>query len=1021
MPRTQEQEARYQQLLSELAANDALKAEYAQRAQATQAEIGKSKEASMEQAEAQKPRMAAAPPSAGAGYGMTPQPQSLAEEQGKFETARQMVGMGMRVAPSLVEAIMSRGRPSPGLLRELTKYAGLETLGEFLGETVEPGKYRPGELVAAPIRGAVSPSLGLLKTVGTTAATQVGGGMVQRAVEGEDVVKGRNILKDLIPAGMVVAPKAVTGTAGWFQDILEKASERAAKIEKTGATPIVPQVFPGLSGTAQRAERAVGGTALIEARQKQAADIQRRVAELPGEAMPSGAPASTLAGAPSVQDIYRNAIDLLGAPEVQKIIERSTDKKSAIDALQNAIDKIGESAETVGGLAAKSGLSASEQAVEAEKARRQTGIEKLESKAKAIRKSAEAGQEVVGAKALTEQAKLEQAGMAQLFPSGIPKGYNPTQAGYEIEDLISGKPKLTGKPSLKSSWDDYSNNVLYKNIKPIEADKVFDPSDLWETVKSFEERLPSIGIPKFRDFRNTLTEKIDDEVVPKGVSLNQLRELRKRIYDFTNSPNQAYGTRAQSEAKQILSKINETIDTQAPQLFGNQIAQELSNANKIYGEVRPLWDSFFTKEAFKDIGKRPGTMAQKLGNDILENGADAPSYTAITRLSDKLNSIGVQAPSIDRINEIVREKILAEAGGDRNKLANIITKIERTSPGSLAKLGLGQASELNKFNALNDITERTLLNKDGSDFKKFITQIDVYESRYPGSLQAWGIGTKKDLDDLAKQFDQAQRLETAAGIAKDRASSIKTISKLDNVAGMNLVPGLVQSLDNVKDVATVMKNIESLAVAGTTPAVRKSAADAIHNTRAAMLEDVLFGRTEEGVSKGLRGLNLDQLELNLANKDYRQNMIDVLGPNLVSRLEAEIVPGLKQMALSKELAGQAGSTERGQAFGNVINQMIAGGIGGAAGAMTGDPVKAVGMATAAVLTGFLVKGYGPNVAAKFLSKTVGATGLRRRADLANYFARYKNMPYAQAIDAIAEETMGREYEPLYSGKESKNP
>jgi len=69
-------------------------------------------------------------------------------------------------------------------------------------------------------------------------------------------------------------------------------------------------------------------------------------------------------------------------------------------------------------------------------------------------------------------------------------------------------------------------------------------------------------------------------------------------------------------------------------------------------------------------------MAQKLGNDILENGADAPSYTAITRLSDKLNSIGVQASSIDRINEIIREKILAEAGGDRNKLANIITKIE---------------------------------------------------------------------------------------------------------------------------------------------------------------------------------------------------------------------------------------------------------------------------------------------------------------------------------------------------------
>ena len=74
-------------------------AEYTQRARSA-----------MQKAEAETPRMAAAPFAAGAGYGMTPQPQSLAEEQGRFETARQMGGMAARVAPFLAETILKIGR-----------------------------------------------------------------------------------------------------------------------------------------------------------------------------------------------------------------------------------------------------------------------------------------------------------------------------------------------------------------------------------------------------------------------------------------------------------------------------------------------------------------------------------------------------------------------------------------------------------------------------------------------------------------------------------------------------------------------------------------------------------------------------------------------------------------------------------------------------------------------------------------------------------------------------------------------
>jgi hypothetical protein len=346
---------------------------------------------------------------------------------------------------------------------------------------------------------------------------------------------------------------------------------------------------------------------------------------------------------------------------------------------------------------------------------------------------------------------------------------------------------------------------------------------------------------------------------------------------------------------------------------------------------------------------------------------------------------------------------MAKAGTDRNKLANILTTIESKSAGSLAKLGLGDVSELNKFNSLNNMVESSLMKPTGADFKDFLTRLTVFEERNPGSMQAWGFGTPSELTDLAKKFDQVQRASGSLVKSENLAKALENVTKLDTAAGYRMVPSLIPMLNNTKDIGTVMRNLETMSTAATSPTTRKAAQDAVHNTRAVVLEDMLFGRTKEGVSKGLGSLDLEQLQRDLANKDLRNQYEEMLGRNLLRRVETDLIPGLTAIKRAEQIAGGAGITQRGQTYGQLANNLTAAAVGGAGTALaTGNVGKAVIGGGIGLASGILASYAGPAIASKFLSRTVGATGIRNVEKTARMLEKLKDIPTAQALSALTE-------------------
>jgi hypothetical protein len=949
----------------------------------------------MEQAEAEKPRMAAAPPSAAAGYGMTRQPQSLAEERGRLTTAREMGGMAARVAPFLIEAVASRGRPSPSTAAQLLKYAGLGEVGEILGQTVEPGKYRPAELAAAPIRSAVVPGGRVPSIMAQTAGTSALGGMVQRGMEGKDVLSPTEIATDVaLPSAIVGAPSAVGRGAGFVRRAAERAVKLAETIEKLGVKPTLPQVLPESAGVLQRAEAKLGSTRYSDILAQQQRDLERQIASLPG---------GSATTSPSVQDVYKNAIDLLGVPEVQSIVSKSTNAKDAVGALTDAISKMKSGAEEAAKTAAATGTGALTANAEA----RAQALRSGQSRIKDYIRSKEGGYSFLR-KSLGERAKnilpnLEAQAIDTAFPMGTPMPYEPIPAGYEIENLIGGKAG-----SLKSSWDELKND-LYKNVRTVQDNPAFDPSvatssgeSLIDVVNRFEKQLPSYGI-NTKQFSETLKEVVDGNEIPQNVSLTQLRKLRDKVYSFSNYGGKAYGTPLQAEALQLGDAINDTIETQAASAFGQDIADELFKANQTYRKIRPMWDSYFVNKAFADIKAKPGTMAEMLGQAIEKEGAAAPAYTNLMELASELEAEGANVPDVSRVNNIIRRYIFDKAGNDRNKLANILTTIESKSAGSLAKLGLGDVSDLNKFNDLNKIVQSSLMKDTGADFKDFLTRLTVFEERNPGSMKAWGFGTTGDLADLAKRFDQIERASGSLAKSESLAKALENVTKLDTAAGYRMVPTLIPMLNNTKDIGTVMRNLETMSTAGASPATRKAAQDAIHNTRAVVLEDMLFGRTKEGVSKGLGNLDLEQLGRDLANKDLRKQYEEMLGRNLLRRVETDLIPGLTAIKRAEQIAGGAGITQRGQTYGQLANNLTAAAVGGAGTALaTGNVGKAVIGGGIGLASGILASYAGPAIASKFLSRTVGATGIRNVEKTARMLEKLKDIPTAQAVSALTE-------------------
>ena len=97
-------------------------------------------------------------------------------------------------------------------------------------------------------------------------------------------------------------------------------------------------------------------------------------------------------------------------------------------------------------------------------------------------------------------------------------------------------------------------------------------------------------------------------------------------------------------------------------------------------------------------------------------------------------------------------------------------------------------------------------------------------------------------------------------------------------------------------------------------------------------------------------------------------------------------------------------TQKSQSYGQLANYLIGTGVLGTVGtlAATQSVPKALAGSSIAVASGILASYAGPAIASKFLSRTVGATGIRNVEKTARMLEKLKDIPTAQALSALTE-------------------
>jgi hypothetical protein len=467
--------------------------------------------------------------------------------------------------------------------------------------------------------------------------------------------------------------------------------------------------------------------------------------------------------------------------------------------------------------------------------------------------------------------------------------------------------------------------------------------------------------------------------VISNFSLGELREIRSNLENWAYST-EAYGGKAKAKAKELSNYITTMINEQAPQVFQPEIAQQLLDTNKKYAQVRQLWENPLVESAFAGVKATPEKMLERIGSSVVTSGASASDYRGITDLMDNLKAIGVEGvPDRSEINGLVQQYIATKSLGkngqiDNQKLLGYLNGIERTSPGSMKKLGFGDIADLENFDVVKTLVKQSTNAAGDVDYRGLLTKLSVMGSEDPSKLKALGLGTIQDIDSL-------NRIASNMGEEASTAAKAKEFAKSDTLAGYQVSERILGILDDSKDIRSVMNVLQDQVVSGATPELRKQAANALVNTRASAVEDLLFGRTSGGVSKGARSLDLQGIKDALKNKSSRERYADILGPNLLSKIENDLIPGLEIISERQRMAGGAGQTtggtliERG-AMAGLKGPLALGGIAGAA-ALGSNQGFGKSALAAALVTGLDIGGTA--LASKVLARTVGATGLKSKA------------------------------------------
>jgi hypothetical protein len=928
--------------------------------------------------------------------------QSMREMRGgggpMSSSAEVAAAKGMTYVPSVIGGIATGGA-APLVQAGVGGLIGLATAAARQGieNRFEDKPFRPREIAGEAVSSAVPTLKGVplskyipfLKSAPETATAYRAANLgLNTALSGTGAAAGGVVsgtvtnlpsaaLEAAAPMALTFGPQLVADTAGEVSKVLSRFGEKAETVEKAGITPLFSDVWPDAAAFAQRAQSKISSGSLRKLEDAQLQEIEQaalRIGGVEGVGQPG-----------DVKRVYQDAVALLGLGKVNDITRNSKDFASATQALNGAVEEAKSYAKQ---------LSAAEQ--EAYKADSATRIADAEAAYNTF-------VEGLGVKTEREiQSKLgpriasaETRATESAFPSGVPRAADTADKGLQIQQLLTQKEE--GKPlGLKQVTDDFFKKE-YAGIPT--QDEVFSLDEISGKIRDLNSKLPAWKIPVLDEIIGRLNKvqkvpsgtsgniytgfKQEYRDVPAKFSLEELRTIRQDLENWGKSSG-AYGTTAEAAAKDLSKSITALMNNQAPTVFQPEIAQKFLETQAKYAQVRGLWENPYVESAFRGIKAKPEQMLETLGEDVLKSGTSSSNYKGIADLMENLKSVGVEGiPGRSDINSLVQQYIATKSLGkngqiDNQKLLGYLNHIERTSPGSMKKLGFGDIADLENFDVVKTLVKQSTNAAGDVDYRGLLTKLSVMGSEDPSKLKALGLGTTQDIDSL-------NRIVANMGEEASTAAKAKEFARSDLMAGYQISERILGLLDDSKDIRSVMNVLQDQVVSGATPELRKQAANALVNTRASAVEDLLFGRTAEGVSMGARNLNFQRLKDTLKDRAARERYTDILGSNLISKIENELMPALEIINQRMQTAGGAGRSVGGTAIEKGATALIkgpfaVGSIAATYALQSGQGVTkglATGALTAALYSALEVGG--PALASKVLARTVGATGLKSKA------------------------------------------
>lgn len=656
----------------------------------------------------------------------------------------------------------------------------------------------------------------------------------------------------LIPGGVSALTQTVGGVARGLGGIASRAAARSETLEKIGAKPTFGQAMPSMAAMEARVSSRVGGQELRQTLEQQGTDIADTVRSLTG-LEPQGADVLT-----------RRLLEDLGAEEAQAVANASSGLADARSILE-----------------------------------RVRGTAQEQTAARAVQDATQAYEQVI---------------QITLFKGGKPDAFRIVKAGRTIEGLVD---------DARSAFKTKANE-LYAPIEPYANAEGFDlalrvgtgPSVTMEAGRILSEypQLRSGGAnPAFAGLANDI-QALQDTRNP--LSLNQLRQMREKLYAYADTAGEAFGTKAQRDIRNLAGTISNSIDDQAARVFGTAannakqgkvIADQLKEANRFYRRFRQRFDEYGVAQAFKPETQRTGQMGATVGSEVQRQGIDAPAFDNLTSLLDDLGKSGAKGvPASSDVATVIRSALVEPSVNvntgdiDFTKLAETLNTVERQSPGALAKLGFGSKTQLDRFVKLTE----ELKDKPGPE--KLIALLD---SKSP----------------------------TGIAVASDA----------------------IASLPDLKDIGSVVAKLEKLA------ATNPKAREGLQSLRATEIERLLVDISVNG-----RGARLSALK-DFADSTKIEEYRTILGDNLFNRIKDDFLPGYKQLLEYRQAAGPAAPNVRGSAQ----EQLVTGAGQAVASTAEGKPGAGFWGIVADLSNLAMYK-----TAAGLMARAGGSTGYKSRAD-----------------------------------------